>query len=164
MVELATALRAGFDPLFSFMAVYPTSVLFLSPSHFFFVMINFKGKLDSKSTLLAKYSYRRFCASWADGMLFTNLRKALFVTCKHLPTVMNRQNPLIQQLKKYGPMSPEAEKSIEQKINRIVKKKNDHFLKQGQLLTSYFVVHKGVFRAYWGDPQMTDTLLCRFSN
>ena len=111
-------------------------------------MINFKGKLDSKSTLLAKYSYRRFFASWADGMLFTNLRKALFVTCKHLPTVMDRQNPLIQQLKKYGPMSPEAEKDIEQKINRIVKKKNDHFLKQGQLLTSYFVVHKGVFRAY----------------
>lgn len=57
-------------------------------------------------------------------------------------------NPLIEQLKKYGPLSSIAEKAIEQKTKRIVKKKNDHFLKEGQIITSYFVVQKGVFRAY----------------
>ncbi|MFC0776939.1 Crp/Fnr family transcriptional regulator [Flavobacterium sp. HJSW_4] len=57
-------------------------------------------------------------------------------------------NPLIEQLKKYGPISHEAENDIEQKTKKINKKKNSHFLKKGQLLTSYFVVSKGVFRAY----------------
>lgn len=57
-------------------------------------------------------------------------------------------NPLLQQFKKYGPVSPEAEKSIEQKTKRLLRKKNDHFLKEGQLVSSYFVVQKGVFRAY----------------
>lgn len=61
---------------------------------------------------------------------------------------MKNLNPLIEQLKKYGTFSPEAEKDIEQKTQKITKKKNEHFLKQGQLLTSYFVVDKGVFRAY----------------
>ncbi len=61
---------------------------------------------------------------------------------------MDRFNPLIEQLKKYGPISSEAEGDIEQHTKRILKKKGDHFLKQGQLLSSYFVVFKGVFRAY----------------
>lgn len=57
-------------------------------------------------------------------------------------------NPLLQQLKKYGPLSAKAEKDIELKTKRLLKKKNDHFLKLGQVLSSYFVVKKGVFRAY----------------
>lgn len=57
-------------------------------------------------------------------------------------------NPLIQQLKKYGPISSIAEKEIEQKTKIFLKKKNDHFLKEGQLLTSYFVMSKGILRAY----------------
>ncbi|WP_316734918.1 Crp/Fnr family transcriptional regulator [Pedobacter aquatilis] len=57
-------------------------------------------------------------------------------------------NPLIQQLKKYGPLSSIAEKAIEQKTKKFLKKKNDHFLKEGQVLTSYFVLNRGVFRAY----------------
>jgi len=57
-------------------------------------------------------------------------------------------NPLIEQLKKYGSISPQAEKDIALRTKSLLKKKNDHFLKQGQLLTSYFVVQKGVFRAY----------------
>ncbi|XDZ55553.1 Crp/Fnr family transcriptional regulator [Flavobacterium tructae] len=68
--------------------------------------------------------------------------------CNHFPGAMNNTNPLIQQFKKYGTLSSIAETAIEQKTKIIVKKKNDHFLKQGQLLTSYFVVKKGVFRAY----------------
>lgn len=57
-------------------------------------------------------------------------------------------NPLIQQLKKYGPLTSLAEKAIEEKTKKFLKKKNDHFLKEGQLRTSYFVVSEGVFRAY----------------
>lgn len=57
-------------------------------------------------------------------------------------------NALLQQFKKYGPISSEAEKAIEQKTKRLIKKKNDHFLKEGQLLTSYFVLSKGILRAY----------------
>lgn len=57
-------------------------------------------------------------------------------------------NPLIQQLKKYGSISSVAEKAIEEKTKLFLKNKGDHFLKEGQLLTSYFVVNKGVFRAY----------------
>lgn len=57
-------------------------------------------------------------------------------------------NPLIEQLKKYGILSPNAERHLASKIKKINKTKNAHFLKQGQLLTSYFVVAKGVFRAY----------------
>ena len=64
------------------------------------------------------------------------------------PRAMNNTNPLIQQFKKYGTLSSIAETAIEQKTKIFIKKKNDHFLKQGQLLTSYFVVKKGVFRAY----------------
>lgn len=57
-------------------------------------------------------------------------------------------NPLIEQLKKYGSLSAIAEKAVEQKTKKIIKKKNEHFLKEGQIITSYFVVEKGVFRAY----------------
>ncbi|RZJ82230.1 MAG: Crp/Fnr family transcriptional regulator [Flavobacterium sp.] len=57
-------------------------------------------------------------------------------------------NPLVEQFKKYGAISSIAEKAIEQKTKIFAKKKNDHFLKEGQLLSSYFVVQKGVFRAY----------------
>lgn len=75
------------------------------------------------------------------GCLFKNL-------CNRFPRAMNNTNPLIQQFKKYGTLSSIAETAIEQKTKIFIKKKNDHFLKQGQLLTSYFVVKKGVFRAY----------------
>lgn len=57
-------------------------------------------------------------------------------------------NPLIQQLKKYGPLSLQAEKDIAQRTKQFLKKKNDHLLKQGQLLSSYFVVKQGIFRSY----------------
>lgn len=58
-------------------------------------------------------------------------------------------NPFIKELKKYGPISSEAERAIELKTKRFLKKKNEHFLKQGQVFSSYFVVSKGIFRAYF---------------
>jgi len=61
---------------------------------------------------------------------------------------MYTQNPLILKLKEYGMLSHEVEKEIEFRTKKILKKKNDYFLKEGQILTSYFIVYKGVFRAY----------------
>lgn len=72
----------------------------------------------------------------------------LRITCKHLLTTMDTQNPLIKQLKKYGPITLEAEIAIGQKTKYFVKKKNDHLLKQGQILSSYFVLKKGIIRSY----------------
>ena len=61
---------------------------------------------------------------------------------------MYTQNPLILKLKEYGMLSHEVEKEIEFRTKKILKKKNDYFLKEGQILTSYFILYKGVFRAY----------------
>lgn len=58
-------------------------------------------------------------------------------------------NPLIQQFKKYGHLSHDVEKDIEQRTKYFQKKKNEYFLKQGQILSSYFVLSKGIFRAYF---------------
>lgn len=57
-------------------------------------------------------------------------------------------NPLLHQFKKYGPISAEAEKDIELKTNCFQKNKHDHLLKQGQILSSYFVLEKGIIRSY----------------
>lgn len=58
-------------------------------------------------------------------------------------------NPIIQQFKRYGFLSSEAEKAIEDRTKCFFKKKNDHFLKSGQVLSSYFVLEKGLIRAYF---------------
>lgn len=58
-------------------------------------------------------------------------------------------NPLIQCLKKYGALSFKVEQEIEKKTKYSLKKKNQHFLKQGQLISSYFVMEKGLIRGYF---------------
>ncbi len=58
-------------------------------------------------------------------------------------------NPIIQQFKRYGFLSSEAEKAIEDRTKCLFKKKHDHFLKSGQVLSSYFVLEKGLIRAYF---------------
>ncbi|KAA5531625.1 Crp/Fnr family transcriptional regulator [Paenimyroides baculatum] len=61
---------------------------------------------------------------------------------------MYTQNPLILKLKEYGMLSHEVEKEIEFRTKKILKKKDDYFSKEDQILTSYFVFSEGVFRAY----------------
>jgi CRP-like cAMP-binding protein len=59
------------------------------------------------------------------------------------------KNPIIQQFLKYGNLSNEAAKEIDSKTNFFLKKKNEHFLRDGQILSSYFVITKGLIRAYF---------------
>ena len=58
-------------------------------------------------------------------------------------------NPLIQRLKNYGEMSAEAESALAGKTRHWEKKKGDHFLIQGQRSSSYFLLEKGLLRAYF---------------
>ena len=58
-------------------------------------------------------------------------------------------NPIIQQFIKYGDLSDEAAKDIDRRTMHFFKKKNEHFLKAGQNLSSYFVISKGVIRVYF---------------
>lgn len=58
-------------------------------------------------------------------------------------------NPLIQQLSKYGNLSDQAAKDIHKKTKHFLKKKNDYFLKEGQNVSSYFVISKGLIRVYF---------------
>lgn len=59
------------------------------------------------------------------------------------------KNPIIQQFVKYGNLSDKAAKEINSKTNFFLKKKNEYFLKDGQILSSYFVITKGLIRAYF---------------
>ncbi len=58
-------------------------------------------------------------------------------------------NPIVVQLKKYGSFSEAAEKDIVLKTNHFLKAKGDHFLKEGQRVSSYFVLNRGLIRAYF---------------
>jgi len=58
-------------------------------------------------------------------------------------------NPIVEQLKKYGSFSEEAAKDIVLNTNHFFKTKGDHFLRAGQRVSSYFVLNKGIIRAYF---------------
>lgn len=58
-------------------------------------------------------------------------------------------NPLIHQFRKYGQLSEEAAKDINLRTKHFLKKKNEHFLKEGQNVSSYFVISKGLIRVYF---------------
>lgn len=58
-------------------------------------------------------------------------------------------NPLIKQFLKYGSLRPEVERELNAKIHYMSKSKGDYFLKQGQVITSLFVIEKGLVRGYY---------------
>ncbi|WP_312191379.1 Crp/Fnr family transcriptional regulator [Sphingobacterium sp.] len=58
-------------------------------------------------------------------------------------------NPLIQQFKKYGYLNDVIEQAVQNRTRRFSRKKGEHFLKEGQHLSSYFVLSKGLIRAYF---------------
>lgn len=62
---------------------------------------------------------------------------------------LRNTNPLIDQFCKYGYLSDEAAKEIDRRTNYFLKKKGEHFLKEGQNISSYFVIAKGVIRVYF---------------
>lgn len=60
-------------------------------------------------------------------------------------------NHLITKLKAYGNISPEAGQALAKGINSHSKKKSSHFLKQGQVISSLFIIEKGLARAYFNN-------------
>ncbi|GAA0883765.1 MULTISPECIES: Crp/Fnr family transcriptional regulator [Sphingobacterium] len=58
-------------------------------------------------------------------------------------------NPLIEQFKKYGYLNEAIEKAVENRTRYFFKKKGEHFLREGQHLSSYFVLRRGLIRAYF---------------
>jgi len=53
-------------------------------------------------------------------------------------------NPLIKQLKKYGNLTSEIETELNEKIKSLIKQKGDFLLKEGQIVSSLFVIEKGI--------------------
>lgn len=58
-------------------------------------------------------------------------------------------NPLIEQLLKYGHINEGVQQEINLKTKHLLKKKNEHLLREGQSFSSYFVIKKGLIRAYF---------------
>ncbi len=58
-------------------------------------------------------------------------------------------NPFVNQLKKYGEISSEAERELDKRTRFLQKKKYDYLLKSGQIASSYFMLEKGLVRAYF---------------
>ena len=58
-------------------------------------------------------------------------------------------NPLIKQLKKYGNLTSEIETELNEKIKSLIKQKGDFLLKEGQIVSSLFVIEKGLVRSFY---------------
>lgn len=58
-------------------------------------------------------------------------------------------NLLVEQFQRYGWLSTKAQHNIASCTKQIVKKKHDYFLKAGQKVSSYFVIKRGLIRAFF---------------
>jgi CRP-like cAMP-binding protein len=58
-------------------------------------------------------------------------------------------NPLIEKFKEYGSITPEIESELTTKIKCGIKKKGDFFLRQGQIVSSLFILETGLVRSFY---------------
>lgn len=58
-------------------------------------------------------------------------------------------NPLIRKFKEYGNLTPEIEEELSKRIKSQTKRKGDFFLKQGQIVSSLFVIEEGLVRSFF---------------
>jgi len=58
-------------------------------------------------------------------------------------------NPLIKKFKEYGPITLEIENELIKKIKCQTRSKGDFFLKQGQIVSSLFVIERGLVRSFF---------------
>lgn len=58
-------------------------------------------------------------------------------------------NPLIVELRKLGPISPEIEQEIQERTKFATRKKGDYFLKKGQTVSNMFVLETGCVRGFY---------------
>lgn len=62
-------------------------------------------------------------------------------------------NALIKQLKKYGNLTSEIEKLLNEKIKILTKQKGDYLLKEGQTASILFVIESGLIRYFYTTPE-----------
>lgn len=58
-------------------------------------------------------------------------------------------NPLIEFLKKFGTINTEIEQELEVKVHCKVYQKDSFFVKQGQIISSLFIIEKGLVRSFY---------------
>jgi len=58
-------------------------------------------------------------------------------------------NPLIVYFKKFGGLDSDTENMLNSKTMRIIKQKDDYFLKKGQVVSGIGIIQKGAARAYY---------------
>lgn len=58
-------------------------------------------------------------------------------------------NPLIELFKQFGPIPSYIEKDMEAKIQCKTYNKDSFFIKQGQIISSLFVIEKGLVRSFY---------------
>ncbi|RZK40918.1 MAG: Crp/Fnr family transcriptional regulator [Pedobacter sp.] len=58
-------------------------------------------------------------------------------------------NPLIEKFKSYGSLTKEIENELTKYVKCQTKNKGDFFLKQGQVVSSLFVIESGLVRSYY---------------
>ena len=73
-------------------------------------------------------------------------------------------NNFIEQLKKYGNLSPELETDITPKIKFLKKQKGDFLLKEGQVVSNLFVIEKGLVRSFYNSNEREINVWFGFEN
>lgn len=73
-------------------------------------------------------------------------------------------NPLVNNLKKYGNLTAEIELQLNKKIKVLVKKKGEFLLKEGQIVSSLFVIEKGLVRSFYNTDQREVNVWFGFEN
>lgn len=65
-------------------------------------------------------------------------------------------NPLINKFKEYGNITLEIENELAKLIKSKTNQKGDYFLKQGQIVSSLFIIEKGLIRSFYylGDREV----------
>lgn len=58
-------------------------------------------------------------------------------------------NPLIKKFKEYGPITDEIEIELVKKVKFQNRLKGDFFLKQGQIVSSLFLIERGLVRSFY---------------
>lgn len=58
-------------------------------------------------------------------------------------------NIFVEKMKSYGTMTAEAEKDLLSRVRRVSKAKGERIVREGQVVTSFFFVEKGMVRSFY---------------
>ncbi len=64
----------------------------------------------------------------------------------------------VSKLKQYGYIPDEIAKELDSKVQTISKKKGSYIIKEGQIVTSFFVIEKGLIRSFYKKQEQEITI------